>query len=128
MARKIEIKKAYEEVEIGTKTYRIDLSDDKVHEYQEFFVKYEKEANELENTDVTELSIEEQNAFREKTKNLTKAMINVILGEDAFEDVYEATGRSSIVMFDVISQLMDIIEERSTDFKEKAKEYYTQKK
>ncbi len=128
MARKIEIKKAYEEVEIGTKTYRIDLSDDKVNEYQEFFVKYEKEANELENTDVTELSIEEQNTFREKTKNLTKAMINVILGEDAFEDVYEATGRSSIVMFDVISQLMDIIEERSTDFKEKAKEYYTQKK
>jgi hypothetical protein len=128
MVRKIEIKKAYEEVEIGNKIYRVDLGDDKVKEYQDFFNEYQKEAEKLEKTDVTKLSPLEQEEYRNRSKELTKRTFDVILGEGAFEEIYELTGRSSIVMFDIISQVMDIINERSNEFKEKAKEYYTKKK
>ncbi|MGG4042125.1 hypothetical protein [Bacillus smithii] len=128
MVRKIEIKKAYEEVEIGNKIYRVDLGDDKVKEYQDFFNEYQKEAEKLEKTDVTKLSPLEQDEYRKRSKELTKHTFDVILGEGAFEEIYELTGRSSIVMFDIISQVMDIINERSNEFKEKAKEYYTKKK
>jgi hypothetical protein len=128
MVRKIEIKKSYEEVEIGNKVYRVDLGDDKVKEYQDFFNDYQKEAEKLEKTDVTKLSPSEQDEYREQSKELTKRTFDVILGPGAFEEIYELTGRSSIVMFDIISQVMDIINERSNEFKEKAKEYYTKKK
>lgn len=128
MVRKIEIKKSYEEVEIGNKVYRVDLGDDKVKEYQDFFNDYQKEAEKLEKTDVTKLSPSEQDEYRERSRELTKRTFDVILGQGAFEEIYELTGRSSIVMFDIISQVMDIINERSNEFKEKAKEYYTKKK
>ena len=66
--RKFEFEKSYEEIEINGKPYKVDLSDDKLKEYQIKFQQFFNEAQELQKADVEKTSLEEQEAL---LKNLT---------------------------------------------------------
>lgn len=128
MAIKIQVQQAFEEVSIGEKEYRIDLSDKKLESYAEFFKKYQKEAEELAKIEIEKADEEQQAEYKEQSRQLIKGMVDFLLNEGAFDEVYEVAGRSTLVMFDIINQLMEVVNKRQNGLNEKAKEYYTKKK
>ncbi|UOY92900.1 hypothetical protein MUG87_01780 [Ectobacillus sp. JY-23] len=125
--RKFEFAKAYEEVEIAGKTYRIDFSDDKVEQYQKGFKEFYAEAQKLETLDLEHLTDEEQKHVIDNQKDLVKRFANQLLGEDAFEELYEKAGRSMLNMFDLLAYIADIMKEKTEQSRIEKKSKYVKK-
>ncbi|MFC5773689.1 hypothetical protein [Ectobacillus antri] len=125
--RKFEFAKAYEEVEIAGKTYRIDFADDKVEQYQKGFKDFYAEAQKLEVLDVEHLTDEEQKHVIDNQKDLVKRFTNQLLGEDAFEELYEKAGRSMLNMFDLLAYIADIMKEKTEQSRIEKKSKYVKK-
>jgi hypothetical protein len=122
--RKFEFDKVYEEIEINGKTYRVDFSDDKLKAYQDLFYNFYKEAQEIEQTDVGQLTPDEQNALLDKQRQNMKMVTETILGEGTFEELFELAGRSTWNYMKLIEFLAEIIRERFDEFKEEQRKKY----
>ncbi|MED4447447.1 hypothetical protein [Bacillus thuringiensis] len=122
--KKFEFKKTYEEVEIAGKVFRIDLNDDKVFEYQESFNKYGKEMQEDSSSDIENFSKEEQKEFFDKQLQRIKEVIEIMLGKDSFEHIYEASGRSIINLAELVTYLSDLIGEKTVNIRDEKKKKY----
>lgn len=125
--KKFQFEKVYEEVEIGDKIYRVDFSDDKALEYRAKFNKFYKEAQELEKTDLDALSDEEQLAIFNKNRENMKEITDVILGEGAFDELYELSGRSTANYMQLLLFLGEVIAEKTEKVKEDARKKYVKK-
>lgn len=122
--KKFEFKKTYEEVEIAGKVFRIDLNDDKVFEYQDSFNKYGKEMQEDSGTDIESFGKEEQKAFFDKQLQRIKEVIEIMLGKDSFEHIYEASGRSIINLAELVTYLSNLIGEKTVNIRDEKKKKY----
>ncbi|PEW91863.1 MULTISPECIES: hypothetical protein [Bacillus] len=122
--KKFEFKKTYEEVEIAGKVFRIDLNDDKVFEYQESFNKYGKEMQEDSSSDIESFGKEEQKEFFDKQLQRIKEVIEIMLGKDSFEHIYEASGRSIINLAELVTYLSDLIGEKTVNIRDEKKKKY----
>ncbi|PFK54908.1 hypothetical protein [Bacillus thuringiensis] len=122
--KKFEFKKTYEEVEIAEKVFRIDLNDDKVFEYQESFNKYGKEMQEDSSSDIESFGKEEQKEFFDKQLQRIKEVIEIMLGKDSFEHIYEASGRSIINLAELVTYLSDLIGEKTVNIRDEKKKKY----
>ncbi|PFD62323.1 hypothetical protein [Bacillus thuringiensis] len=122
--KKFEFKKTYEEVEIAGKVFRIDLNDDKVFEYQESFNKYGKEMQEDSGADIESFGKEEQKEFFDKQLQRIKEVIEIMLGKDSFEDIYEASGRSIINLAELVTYLSNLIGEKTVNIRDEKKKKY----
>jgi hypothetical protein len=127
MAIKINVQKSYEEVDIAGKIYIIDLNDDKLKEYTRAFHEFRTEANKLSEKDFVEMSKEEQEAEEKKNYELMEKLGDLLLGEGSFRKVYHDIGKSLMVMAEIIMQLMEVVNSRVENFKNKGKSYYTGK-
>ncbi|PAD67029.1 hypothetical protein CHH83_20905 [Bacillus sp. 7586-K] len=127
MAIKIEVQKAYEEVDIADKIYRIDMTDEKMKQHLTTYAKFQKEIKELEKIDASSTSPDEAIKINEKTKELFEEVINLLLGDGSFDEVYEVCGKSTVVLSDVLRQLMENVRNRFDKINEKNKAYYTGK-
>ncbi|WP_342045916.1 hypothetical protein [Bacillus sp. OTU530] len=125
--KKFQFEKVYEEVEIGDKVYRVDFSDDKALEYRAKFNKFYKEAQELEKTDLDTLSDEEQLAIFHKNRENMKEITDVILGEGAFDELYELSGRSTANYMQLLLFLGKVVAEKTEKVKEDARKKYVKK-
>jgi hypothetical protein len=127
--RKFEFKKTYEEVDIAGKVYRIEFNDDKIREYQEKFLTFEADVEQYVKVDETKLTREEQWKHFEKGKQLAKNLIDTILGEGSFDELYEKGGRSIENMYDLVWYLAEIVQERNArNRKEKRQQYVKPKR
>jgi|SRR5690606_3024239 len=126
--RKFEFKKTFEEVEIAGKVYRIEFSDDKIREYQEKFHSLEADVQELLNVEETKLTKEEREDRFEKGKQLVRNVIDMLLGEGSFDELYEKSGRSIINMYDLVEFLAEIVNERSAQNREEKRQQYVKPK
>jgi hypothetical protein len=107
--RKFEFGKAYEEIEINGKQYRVDFSDDKLKTYQDMFYKFYQEAQEIEQ--------------RQNMKTVTETM----LGEGTFDELFELAGRSTWNYMKLIEFLAETIEQRFNEIKEERRKKYVKK-
>jgi hypothetical protein len=126
--RKFEFRKTYEEVEIAGKVYRVDFSDDKINEYQKKFFSFQADVEKFAKIDETKLTQEEQWKHFEDVKALAKDVIETLLGEGTFDELYEAAGRSIMNIYDLIWYLADIVKERSARNREEKRKQYVKPK
>ena len=126
--RKFEFKKTFEEVEIAGKVYKIEFNDDKIREYQERFHSLEADIQELMGVDEMELAKEEREKHFEKGKQLIRSVIDMLLGEGSFDELYEKSGRSIINMYDLVEFLAGIVGERSARSREEKRRQYVKPK
>jgi hypothetical protein len=125
--RKFEFGKAYEEIEINGKTYRVDFSDDKLKQYQDMFYKFYQEAQEIEQADIEKMTPEEQNALLEKQRQNMKTVTETMLGEGTFDELFELAGRSTWNYMRLIEFLAETIEQRFNEIKEERRKKYVKK-
>ncbi|MBJ8031442.1 hypothetical protein [Bacillus cereus group sp. N21] len=105
--------KTYKEIDVAGKLYKVKFDDDSMPAYQEGFVAYEKKAQELKNgiVDFSKATTEELRASNAKQRELMKEAIELFLGEDTFEELYEKAGRSLMNLVSLIDYLTKIVEE-----------------
>lgn len=125
--KKFEFGKAYEEIEINGKPYRIDFSDDKLKQYQDMFYKFYQEAEEMKQANIEEMTPDEQNALLEKQRQNMKMVTETILGEGTFDELFELSGRSTWNYMKLIEFLAEIIGQRFDEFKEEQRKKYVKK-
>lgn len=127
MAIKIQVEKVTEDVEIGSLTYTLDLSDEKIEEQLAFYDKFKNKTDKYEGVDLSTVDAATRKEIMDDRKQTVKEMVEALLGEGQFEPVYNEVGRSLVVMSNVIVQLTEIMQERITNISEKSKTYYTGK-
>lgn len=125
--RKFEFGKAYEEIEINGKQYRVDFSDDKLKQYQDMFYKFYQEAQEIEQADIEKMTPEEQKVLLDKQRQNMKTVTETLLGEGTFEELFELAGRSTWNYMRLIEFLAETIEQRFNEIKEERRKKYVKK-
>jgi hypothetical protein len=125
--RKFEFGKAYEEIEINGKQYRVDFSDDKLKQYQDMFYKFYQEAQEIEQADIEKMTQEEQTALLDKQRQNMKTVTETMLGEGTFDELFELAGRSTWNYMRLIEFLAETIEQRFNEIKEERRKKYVKK-
>ena len=127
--RKFEFNKSYEEFTIADKDYKMEFNDEKMVEYNKAFDKFyveSKRINEIDTKDITPKKNEE--VFKEM-KELTKGVINTLLYEGVYEELYEASGRSLINLIEMVEFLSEIVGEKMERIRnDKKKKYIVKKK
>lgn len=127
--RKFEFKKTYEEIEIAGDVYKIDVSDQKLREYQIEFYEFYKESQRLGEIDTNKLSIEEQQKIFDETLEIVKKVVEKLLGAGSFEKLYAASGGSVMNMIDLVNYLGEVFQEKLNNAKQKKRvEYLKHKK
>jgi hypothetical protein len=127
MAIKIDVQKSYEEVDIGGDIYILDLNDDKIQEYIAAFDDFQKELEKLGKKDLESMSKAERDQFTKQNQELIEKLTDLMLGNGSFVKVYQKTGKSLMVMTDILVQLMGVVTDKVEKFKSKGKAYYTGK-
>lgn len=127
MAIKIDVQKSYEEVEISGVVYRVDLNDDRLKEYIKAFDEFRDESLKISEKEFVEMSKEEQAEATKRNYEIMEKVTDLMLGTGSFEKVYNDTGRSLMVMTNVLFQLIQIVEDKLTNFKLDKKSYYVGK-
>jgi hypothetical protein len=113
--REFSFKSTIEEFKINGEVYSIDFADDKVKEYQKTFRSFYDKAMEFQkaiNKDVNTTD-EEQEEMLEKSKQMTKEIIDSLLGKNKFEIIYEQSGRSLMNVLELVSFLGDVVKEKT---------------
>ncbi|MBC1491393.1 hypothetical protein HCI99_06100 [Listeria booriae] len=94
MPIQININKNYKEFVIGNKEYKVPLDDDTVKQYEDLIDSFEEQP-------VSKL---------EEGSRMIKQIFTVLLGESAFDEIYNICGKSTYVMTDIFKQISAEIE------------------
>lgn len=125
VARKaFEFTKSYEEVELAGKTYKIEFNDEKVLQYNKNFDKFQKESQRIHKIDAAEMPVKEQQGLFFEMQKLVEGLVKELLGEDAYGELYAASGNSLIGMMDVVVYLSDVVGERMEHIQSDRKNKY----
>ncbi|MEM5012064.1 hypothetical protein WKH57_15190 [Niallia taxi] len=124
-AIKIQVEKVTQDVEIGSLTYTLDLSDENIEVQLAFYDKFKDKTDKYEGVDLATVDSATRKEILEDRKQTVKEMLEVLLGEGSFDQVYSEVGRSIVVTSNVIVQLTDVMKERITQINENSKAYYT---
>ncbi|HWI50268.1 MAG TPA: hypothetical protein VNU45_18825 [Rummeliibacillus sp.] len=122
--KKFEFTSPHEEIEIAGKVYKIDLSDDKTVEYQQKLKKYYDESKEITESNIDSLSEEEQAELLKKQINNMKDITETLLGNGTFNELYEASGRSTANYMKLLLFLGDVMGEKAENVKSEALNHY----
>lgn len=125
--KSFDFKKSYEELKIDGEIYKIDLSDDKVKEYQRAFVDFQVKSQELQIASDKAITPELKEEFMDKSKALVGETIDLLLGGQSFDKLYESSGRSLINMIDLVLFLTEIIKSKTEELKSSTLEKYIKK-
>lgn len=112
---KIKIQSSKQPVDIAGTTYYLDYSDETFKKYKTIGAKMQAEAKKAETDDVA-------------AEKLLREAVDLMLGEGSFEPIYEAVGRSSLVVTDIIMQLLDVATTRADSLHKNLRRKYVGKK
>lgn len=125
MTRKaFEFKKSYEEIEIAGNVYQVDFSDEKIAQYQKSFEHFYKESKRIKAIDVKSLPAEKQEALFTEMQDLVKNVVEELLGNGTYADLYKASGNSLINMLELMQYLGEVIQEKTQQINEGRKKKY----
>lgn len=125
--RRFDFKKTYEEIDIAGEVYKIRFDDEKLLEYHEEFDKFYKRTKEIQAVESAELERDKLLDTYEEIQKISKEVLDVILGEGAYEDLFERSGRSTLAMVDVINFVSDVVGDGMANAREGRKADYVRK-
>lgn len=128
MAIKIDIQKTSEEFTIGSQNYTVDFSDEKINEYNALINVMAKKIESTKNVVATDSG----DKIFDATKNEMKEFSEALFGKGSFDEIYKECGKSSLVMANVMANVIDEAQKQMDIFKErnrlqKKNEYYKKK-
>ncbi|VXB51537.1 conserved hypothetical protein [Exiguobacterium sp. 8H] len=107
--KKFELKKAYEDLQLGEKTYRLDLSDAAMQKYVQIpklLEDFEKNNKKIDAYSATEEQVSER--FNQQ-QQMMKQLIETCLGEEAYDSLFEECGGSHLPLLPVFDYLSGVI-------------------
>lgn len=120
---KIHINKAIEEFDILGQVYQMDMSDEAINRYRKAWKEFDEKT--------TELQLREQKGedVEEEYKQLFVGLYNLFLGLAAYQKIYNDVGRSTIIMADILKQIIDVIDTKynAKDNQQKHEKYLHKK-
>lgn len=127
--RKFEFKKTYKEIDINGELYRIEFNDDAIKKQVRVFTGFQKKYKNFEEIETEDLSEEQFEKLQIEQKEAMKEVIEVFLGDETFEVLYTAAGRSLLNLMDLVYYLISLTEEHQEErFNDKKSKYIKQKK
>lgn len=125
--KSFELDKGYEEIEIADTTYKIDLSDQKRKEYQRKGLELKEAADRFSSVS-DEMSEEETQKTLNDLRETTGEIMDLILGDGAFDEIYRKANRSVFPVVDVLLQVVTYLNEvQEENYQEKRKKYINRK-
>lgn len=125
---KFEFEKAYEEIDINGKVYKMYLGDDSLKSHHKAMDNFYNEIKEIQKIDLNNASMDEQHKVLDDTRELVKEFINQLLGENSFDTLYEESGKSVYNLVMLIDKLSDVIKERAQKQMQEKKNKYVKNK
>ncbi|MDZ4533905.1 hypothetical protein ORM92_22725 [Bacillus cereus] len=118
--------KTYKEVDVAGKVYQVEFNDDALNKYQKALKRFEKSTKELQKVipDFENATDKEIDALTAKQKEITKDVVDVFLGEGAFEELYDIAGRSVGNLLSLVHYLNDLYAEEMIKKSDKAQSKY----
>lgn len=104
MAKKINIIKSYEEVEIGDNTYRFSLKDEDLKKAVNLTSNLSKEIKDVNDEDII-------------ISKLKEVMSTIFADEKAGDEIYDACDKSTWVLTNVFAQVFEVISEKAQEAK-----------
>lgn len=126
--KKFEFKKSYEEVELAGEVYKIELNDERLLVYMKAFDKFYTESNELHEIETEKLDIKAQEEVLNEMAEMIEEILDLLIGEGAYDELYKKSGQSVINMVDVVLFVGDVVGERMEQSREEKKQQYVKKK
>lgn len=117
MAHKIQIKKEYEEFEIGEGVYRVSLKDEKIKQLAKDMDRLNEDAKTLQGDGVESV---------DESKKLAIGMFDSMFEKGDGEKIYEACNGSTYSMMGVFRQLIPHIQRLVDDLKDVELKKYTE--
>jgi hypothetical protein len=128
VVREFKFDTSYEEVKINDRMYQIDISDDKLVDYQELFSQYQKESQSIAERNTDNATKEETQKFLEDSKTVLKKILETMLGEGTFEQIYNESGKSIVNVSKLIIFLADIMNEKTGKMRDEERNKYLKNK
>lgn len=114
--REFNFEKNYEEFKIGGKVYKMYFDDESIKTYQKLMREYADKATAIQKSYESMNEDEKIEAFNQ-TLELATAFLDSVLGKGSFDELYEASGKSSASMATLIEWLGKEIAEKTKSFK-----------
>lgn len=125
--RKFEFKKSYEELEIAGKVYRMRFDDEKLLEYHEAFDEFYQDTKKMQEVETEDMEHEELLDTYKEIREMSKKILDTVLGEGAYDELYEKSGQSTMGMVDVINFVSDAVGDGMEKVRNKKKQNYIKK-
>lgn len=125
--KKFEFTNPIEEIEVAGERYKVDFSDEKTKLYHKLLSRAFEEFQKMQSLDPESMTAEELEEVYDKSTSFAKEFVDAMLGEGAFEVLYDKAGRSSVVFVQLMAFLKDVIEDHYTSVKEQQKSKYVKK-
>lgn len=125
--RKFSFEKTYEEIEMAGNVYRLKYDDESIIEYHKAFTEFYRDTQKLQEIDGSELEEKDLLEVYADIRKVSKEILDSILGEGTYHELYEKSGRSTMAMVDAINFVSDVVGELLGDIKEQQKSEYTKK-
>ncbi|HDX9500150.1 TPA: phage tail assembly chaperone [Bacillus thuringiensis] len=127
---RFDFEKTYKEIDVAGTVYKIAFDDDAMLKYQIASKEYEAKVQEVQTLvpDIEKASVEELKLLNEKQKALFKETIELFLGDDTFEELYEKAGRSVIQLTGLLDYLTGLVEEELKSQSASVQDKYLQNK
>lgn len=126
--RKFEFNKSYKEVDIAGKVYKIRFDDEKLFEYHEAFEDFYKDTKGIKEIEADGMDNKELHKTYKEIREMSKTVLDIVLGEGAYEELYEKSGNSTLAMVDVINFVSDVVGEGMEDIRDRKQKDYIEKK
>lgn len=111
--------KTHKDIDVAGKIYTVEFNDDAQLRYQKAIKVFQKDSTALQKhadkIDLIEGSDEEIDKMNEMQKNTVKKLIETYLGEGAFDELYEKSGRSVINLMSLVYYLIDLYRSEETE-------------
>ena len=125
--RKFNFGSTYEEIEMAGKVYRFKYDDESIIEYHKAFTEFYRDTQKLQEIDGSELEEKELLKVYADIRRVSKGILDSILGEGTYDELYEKSGKSTMAMVDAINFVSDVVGELLGDVKDQQKSEYTKK-
>ena len=128
--KQFKLTKAIEVIEIEGDKFEIDLSDDKRKEYAMEGQRLQQEARKIQertakNNIMTEAEVAEE---LDNLREITKDVMDKVLGAGAFDKIYPKTNGSVVATADVLYQVIDYIQQKEEEQFEAKRSRYVRKR
>ncbi|KIN42424.1 phage tail assembly chaperone [Bacillus subtilis] len=121
---KIDLEAPKQDFEIGGKVFEVYYDDENLKKREQLYPKMKKKYEKYKNLNLADLPAEEISQAEEDVNEAMKEIISAYFGEENFDFIYQAGGKSVYNMIKVVDVVRSKLDEKmGTSKAEKAKNY-----